>query len=106
MPMDHLDQLENDSIYIIREAYKEFKDIAMLWSIGKDSTTLLYLVRKAFFGHVPFPILHLDTSYKFKEIYTFRDTWARQWNLNLIITQNKEALLKNIGPSSGNKLTC
>jgi sulfate adenylyltransferase subunit 2 len=104
--MDHLDQLENDSVYIIREAYKEFKDIAMLWSIGKDSTTLLYLVRKAFYGHVPFPVLHIDTSYKFREIYSFRDTWAKQWNLNLVIAQNKDALAKRVGPDAGNKLTC
>jgi len=104
--MDHLDQLENDSIYIIREAYKEFKDIAMLWSIGKDSTTLLYLVRKAFYGHVPFPVLHLDTSYKFREIYTFRDTWAKQWHLNLVIARNKDALARKVRPDAGNKLTC
>lgn len=104
--MDHLDQLENDSIYIIREAYKEFKDIALLWSIGKDSTTLLYLVRKAFFGHVPFPVIHLDTSYKFKEIYAFRDLWTKQWHLDLVIAQNKEALARKIGPDAGNKLTC
>ena len=104
--MDHLDQLENDSVYIIREAYKEFKDIAMLWSIGKDSTTLLYLVRKAFYGHVPFPVMHLDTSYKFREIYAFRDRMAREWHLNLVITQNKDALARKVGPDAGNKLTC
>lgn len=104
--MDHLDQLENDSVYIIREAYKEFKDIAMLWSIGKDSTTLLYLVRKAFYGQVPFPVLHLDTGYKFKEIYAFRDNWTKQWHLNLIIAQNKNAIVRKVGPYSGNKLTC
>lgn len=104
--MDHLDQLENDSIYIIREAYKEFKDIAMLWSIGKDSTTLLYLVRKAFFGYVPFPVMHLDTSYKFKEIYSFRDKITNEWTLNLVIAQNKDALARKVGPDAGNKLTC
>lgn len=104
--MDHLDQLENDSIYIIREAYKEFKDIAMLWSIGKDSTTLLYLVRKAFYGHVSFPVLHLDTSYKFREIYAFRDRMAKEWHLNLVIAQNKDALARKVGPDAGNKLTC
>ena len=71
--IDHLDQLESQSIYIIREAYKQFKDVALLWSIGKDSTTLVHLVRKAFYGNVPFPALHIDTSYKFKEIYVFRD---------------------------------
>jgi sulfate adenylyltransferase subunit 2 len=104
--MDHLDQLENDSVYIIREAYKEFKDIAMLWSIGKDSTTLLYLVRKAFFGHVPFPVMHLDTSYKFREIYAFRDRMAKEWHLNLVIAQNRDALTRKVGPGAGNKLTC
>ena len=64
--MDHLDKLESQSIYIICEAYKQFKDIAILWSIGKDSTTLMWLVRKAFYGRVPFPALHIDTGYKFQ----------------------------------------
>lgn len=104
--MDHLDHLENDSVYIIREAYKEFRDIAMLWSIGKDSTTLLYLVRKAFYGHVPFPVLHLDTSYKFREIYAFRDRMTKEWHLNLVIAQNRDALRGKVGPGDGNKLTC
>ena len=66
--MDYLDELENRTIYIIREAYARFKNIALLWSIGKDSTTLLWMVRKAFFGKIPFPIIHIDTSFKFKEI--------------------------------------
>jgi sulfate adenylyltransferase subunit 2 len=104
--MDHLDHLENESVYIIREAYKEFRDIAVLWSIGKDSTTLLYLIRKAFFGHVPFPVMHLDTSFKFREIYVFRDRMAKEWHLNLVIAQNCQALTNNIGPGEGNKLTC
>jgi len=104
--MDHLDLLENDSIYIIREAYKEFRDVAMLWSIGKDSTTLLYLVRKAFYGRVPFPVMHIDTSYKFREIYEFRDRITGEWNLNLIIARNHEALNRKTGPAEGNKLTC
>ena len=69
--MDYLDELESKSIYIIREAYKQFRNIALLWSIGKDSTALLWLCRKAFFGKIPFPVVHLDTSYKFKEIYEF-----------------------------------
>ena len=59
--MDHLDKLEAQSIYILREAYREFKNICMLWSIGKDSTVLLWLARKAFFGHVPIPLVHIDT---------------------------------------------
>ena len=62
--LDRLDQLESQSVYILREGYREFRNLAMLWSIGKDSTVLLWLARKAFFGHVPFPLLHIDTGYK------------------------------------------
>ena len=66
--MDYLDELENKSIYIIREAYSRFRNIAFLWSIGKDSTSLLWIARKAFFGKIPFPVVHIATSFKFKEI--------------------------------------
>ena len=103
--MDHLSKLENQSIYIIREAYNQFKDVAMLWSIGKDSTTCLWLIRKAFFGKIPFPVVHLDTTYKFKEIYDFRDKYAKEWNLNLIVGKNQEALDKGVSPEKG-KLEC
>ena len=61
--MDHLDRLEAQSVYILREAYRSFPNLAMLWSIGKDSTVLLWLTRKAFFGHVPYPLVHIDTGY-------------------------------------------
>lgn len=104
--MNYLDELESQSIYIIREAYKQFKDLTILWSIGKDSTTLMWLVRKAFYGKVPFPALHIDTSYKFKEIYTFRDIWAKSWNMQLIIGRNEEAIKSGRGPNSGDKLSC
>lgn len=104
--MDHLDKLESQSIYTIREAYKQFKNIAMLWSIGKDSTTLLSLVRKSFFGRVPFPVLHIDTGYKFKEIYEFRDKWAEKWDLDLQIACNTQALKEGMGPDNRNKLAC
>ncbi|MCM8799319.1 MAG: phosphoadenosine phosphosulfate reductase family protein, partial [Candidatus Omnitrophica bacterium] len=67
--MERLEFLENQSIFVIREAYAQFRKVAMLWSVGKDSTTLLWLIRKSFFGKVPFPIIHIDTTYKFKEIY-------------------------------------
>ena len=67
--LSQLDRLENQSIFIIREAYSQFRNVAILWSIGKDSTCLLWLVRKAFFGKIPFPVLHIDTTHKFKEIY-------------------------------------
>lgn len=104
--MDHLDQLESQSIYIIREAYKQFRDMGMLWSIGKDSTTLLYLVRKAFYGRVPFPVIHIDTGYKFAEIYEFRDLWAKNWGLKLIVGKNQDALARGLGPGEGNKFDC
>lgn len=103
--MDYLDKLENESIYIIREAYNQIKNPAVLWSIGKDSTTLLWLIKKAFFGEIPFPVIHIDTSYKFKEIYQFRDYYAHEWNLNLIIHKNECALNQGICPESG-KLEC
>ena len=77
--MNHLDELESKSIFIIREAYKKFKDVALLWSIGKDSTTLLWLCRKAFYGKLPFPVMHIDTTHKFPEMYTFREHWAKEW---------------------------
>ncbi len=96
--MDYLSQLENTSIYIIREAYSHFRNIALLWSIGKDSTTLLWLCRKAFFGKIPFPVIHIDTSFKFKEIYEFRDKYVKDWALDLIISRNEEALKQGASP--------
>jgi len=90
--VDHLDQLENRSIYILREAYVAFKQLGMLWSIGKDSTVLLWLARKAFFGHVPFPLIHIDTSFKIPEMIRYRDRLVAEWGLTLIYGQNQEAL--------------
>ena len=76
--MDHLDALEAQSIYILREAYKKLGKLGMLWSIGKDSTVLLWLAKKAFFGHCPFPFIHVDTTYKIPEMIAFRDKVARE----------------------------
>lgn len=90
--MTHLDSLESQSVYIFREAYREFKNLAMLWSIGKDSTVLLWLARKAFFGHVPFPLVHIDTSYKIPEMIAFRDRIAREWKLNMVYGENEAVL--------------
>ncbi len=104
--MDHLTKLENQSIYIIREAYSQFKNVALLWSIGKDSTTLLWLARKAFFGKIPFPVVHLDTTYKFKEIYDFREKYAKEWGLNLIVSKNEAALKRGVGPEKGRFECC
>ena len=101
----YLEKLENQSIFIIREAYSQYKKVAMLWSIGKDSTTLLWLVKKAFFGKIPFPIVHLDTTHKFKEIYEFREERAKEWGLDLIVSKNDEALCSGVGPEKG-KFDC
>ncbi len=90
--MDKLDGLEAQSAFILREAYRGFKSLAMLWSIGKDSTVLLWLARKAFFGHVPFPLVHIDTNFKIPEMIKYRDELAKKWELNMIVGQNKAAL--------------
>jgi sulfate adenylyltransferase subunit 2 len=90
--MDNLAELEAQSIYILREAYANFKNLCMLWSIGKDSTVLLWLARKAFFGHVPLPLVHIDTGYKISEMIKFRDELAKKWNLNMIYGKNVDAL--------------
>src|SRR6266571_539067 len=88
----HLDQLENQSIFIFREAYHAFKNIAMPWSMGKDSNVLVWLAQKSFFGRVPFPVLHIDTTYEFPEMVEFRE-WARKHHkLNLIVKLKTVAL--------------
>src|SRR5712672_3279458 len=83
--MDHLDALEAQSIYIFREAFARLKKLALLWSLGKDSNVMIWLARKAFFGRVPFPALHVDTGKKFPEMYAFRDRYALEWNLDLLV---------------------
>jgi len=82
--MDSLDALESQSIYIFREAFNQIDRIAMLWSLGKDSNVMVWLARKAFFGRVPFPVLHIDTGKKFREMYEFRDRYVKEWNLDFI----------------------
>lgn len=106
--METLDQLENISIRILREAYASFKSLCMLWSIGKDSTVLLWLARKAFFGHVPFPLVHVDTSYKIPEMITYRDRLTKEWGLTMIYGQNEQALADKQTFPEGNadRLTC
>ena len=103
--MNDLDQLEAQSIYILREAFNRLDKIAMLWSIGKDSNVMLWLARKAFFGHVPFPVLHVDTSYKIPEMIEFRDRVATEWKLPIIVGQNKAALAAGMSPEQG-RVTC
>src|SRR2546425_2419442 len=90
--MDYLSKLENQSIYILREAFNKFENLAMLWSIGKDSTVLLWLAREAFFGHVRFPVVHVDTSYKIPSMIEYRDRLCQQWNLKLVVGSNEEVL--------------
>ncbi len=82
--MDNLVKLENDSIYIMRQAFRSIKNIGMLWSLGKDSNVMVWLALKAFFGKIPFPLIHVDTEKKFKEMYDFRDIYEKKWNLSLI----------------------
>ena len=90
--MDHLYELENRSVYILREAYANIKSLGMLWSMGKDSTVLLWLTRKAFFGHIPFPLIHIDTHFKIPEMIRYRDQMVRDLHLNMIVGSNLEAL--------------
>ncbi len=106
--MDQLELLESQSVYILREAYREFKQLVMLWSIGKDSTVLLWLARKAFFGHVPIPLMHIDTHHKIPEMIEYRDRMAMEWKLRLIVGQNEQALAGNHTFPAGacNRLQC
>ena len=104
--MNHLAALESQSMYIFREAFQSLDKLAMLWSVGKDSNVLLWLARKAFLGHVPFPVVHVDTSYKIPEMITFRDRVAKEWGLDLIVGQNTKALEAGMGPEKGKVICC
>jgi len=84
MAHDPLTALEQQSIHVIREAYARLKPLGMLWSLGKDSNTMLWLVRKAFVGRVPFPVVLLDTGNEFDEVYAFRDRYVSEWGLDYI----------------------
>jgi sulfate adenylyltransferase subunit 2 len=83
--MDRLDELEAQSIYIFREAFARLHKLALLWSLGKDSNVMIWLAHKAFFGRMPFPAMHVDTGKKFPEMYAFRDRYAKEWGLDLIV---------------------
>lgn len=97
--LNHLEALEAESIHILREAAAEFSRPVMLYSIGKDSSVMLRLAEKAFFpGRIPFPLLHVDTSYKFPEMIEFRDQYARQIGAELLVHQNREALDAGANP--------
>lgn len=105
---DPLDKLEAQSIFILREAYQHFKDLGMLWSIGKDSTVLLYLARKAFLGHVPFPLIHIDTTFKIPEMITYRDKMVKDWKLQMIVGKDRDSITNKETFPDGNitRLEC
>tara|TARA_R110002126_G_scaffold10245_42_gene46593 strand:- start:2565 stop:3509 length:945 start_codon:yes stop_codon:yes gene_type:complete len=99
--MTHLQALENESIQIFREVAAEFDNPVMLYSVGKDSSVLLHLARKAFYpGKIPFPLLHVDTTWKFKEMIAFRDKVAKDLDLELLVHINPDGLAMNVGPFS------
>jgi sulfate adenylyltransferase subunit 2 len=95
----HLDLLEAESIHIFREAAAQFRKPVLMYSIGKDSTVLLHLARKAFFPQpVPFPLLHIDTTWKFRDMIAFRDRMAKELDLDLIVYTNEEGIKRGINP--------
>lgn len=97
--LTHLDRLEAESIFILRETVAEAEKPVMLFSMGKDSAVMLHLAKKAFFpGPLPFPLLHVDTTWKFRDMYTLRDKVAAEPGIELIVHQNPEALEKGINP--------
>src|SRR5271156_1681976 len=99
--LNHLRTLEAESIYILREAVAEFARPVMLYSIGKDSSVMLRLAQEAFFpGAIPFPLLHIDTSYKFPEMIAFRDSYTREIGAELIVHRNEEAIQNGANPFS------
>ena len=104
--LTHLDRLESESIHIIREVVAEFRNPVMLYSIGKDSAVMLHLAMKAFApGKLPFPLLHVDTTWKFRDMITFRNELAEKYGFDLIVHINQEGVEKGIGPiTHGSKL--
>ncbi|MCX7088874.1 MAG: sulfate adenylyltransferase subunit CysD [Methylococcales bacterium] len=99
--LTHLKQLEAESIHIIREVAAEFERPVMLYSIGKDSAVMLHLALKAFYpGKLPFPLLHVDTTWKFKEMITFRDEFTQKLGLDLLVYSNQDGIDQGIGPFS------
>lgn len=97
--LTHLKQLEAESIHIIREVAAEFDNPVMMYSVGKDSSVMLHLARKAFFpGKPPFPLMHVDTTWKFKEMIEFRDKMAKESGMELIVHINQEGVDQGVGP--------
>ena len=106
MKLSHIDKLESESIHIIREVVAEFDNPVMLYSIGKDSSVMLHLALKAFAPNkIPFKIMHIDTTWKFKEMILFRDQIAKTYNLDLIVHINQDGIRNKISPiKNGSKI--
>jgi len=106
MKLSHIDKLESESIHIIREVVAEFDNPVMLYSIGKDSSVMLHLAQKAFSpNNIPFKIMHIDTTWKFKEMILFRDQIAKTYNLDLIVHINQDGIRNKISPiKNGSKI--
>ncbi|MFQ3170906.1 MAG: sulfate adenylyltransferase subunit 2 [Oleispira sp.] len=99
--LTHLKQLEAESLHIIREVAAEFDNPVMLYSVGKDSAVMLHLARKAFYpGKPPFPLMHIDTLWKFKEMIEFRDEMAKKVGMDLLVHTNPDGIAQNVGPFS------
>lgn len=97
----HLQELESESIHIFREVVAQFERPVLLYSIGKDSSVLLHLARKAYFpSPIPFPLLHVDTTWKFREMITFRDAVARTYGMQLIVHTNADGIAAGINPNT------
>src|SRR5947207_11084417 len=95
----HLRELESESIYILRETVAQFRNPVLLYSVGKDSSVLVHVARKAFYpGPLPFPLLHVDTGYKFKEMITFRDEFTKSIGARLIVHRNEAAIAEGSHP--------
>jgi len=105
--LTQLKALEAESIHIMREVVAEFRNPVMLYSIGKDSSVMLHLARKAFYpAPLPFPLLHVDTGFKFKEMYEFRDWYAKEIGAELIVRRNEDAIAKNMNPKDFGVARC
>jgi len=105
--LSHLKTLEAESIHVIREATAEFSNPVMLYSIGKDSSVMLRLAQKAFFpGKIPFPLLHVDTSYKFPEMIAFRDSYTKSIGAELIVHRNEDAIARGANPTAWGTQKC
>ena len=105
--LTQLQELESESIHIMREVVAEFRNPVMMYSVGKDSSVMLHLARKAFYpGPLPFPLLHVDTGYKFQEMYEFRDWYVKEVGAKLIVHRNEDAISKGMNPNEFGVARC